>query len=654
LLVTDAAAPFYGKATSDTLCVSWNTFEDANSPAGSPPGISHPPTATATSVIHLGDLLHDQEESLQRRLLDWLRDAAEKNTAPDSPLPFIYPNLHGWWLLSITEKNYATTPQFTTLAKLMLLSELATSRGVTRLDYDGSDRSLKAVLRDYALANGWATNARKVPLLRRVRRRTEPLQAVVHLARMFCTACTNLARRAGGDSLPGRETAFGIVGYLIPAACDKRAQSPYWGTLPSHLSTHPPSDSSSHQSSHQLSQAAAPTPADARTLWLYHPSDELSPADARTYCRTATTHVSLHHTIDDFVTISVWWRTLGTYRSFGRARRSLTLPTFQSSGRPSIPTNELFADQMRDSLAGSRAVWVMAHCHVYDALVRSHPTTQWMFLWENKPFEHALTSAVRRNYGVHKAPGTGDRDTTDDQDTTGTTTRTIGYAHSVVRRRDHRYFEEWGLSPRQPHQRPVASVYAVNGPLAHRNLRDIALPGAPVVEVEALRYSSLVTATHREPARLLVLGDISEDESRRLLEVTSQALAAHARPVVEPWFKPHPGSPSHAEIARAHGFAVTDEHLSVLAPSLALAVVGVAGAASVDLTLLGVPTATVLDARSMNLSPLVGVAGACFVRSVGELRNFIASPQLRGLAESGLMHRAEPPIRWLHLLESLS
>jgi hypothetical protein len=74
----------------------------------------------------------------------------------------------------------------------------------------------------------------------------------------------------------------------------------------------------------------------------------------------------------------------------------------------------------------------------------------------------------------------------------------------------------------------------------------------------------------------------------------------------------------------------------------------------VDLTLLGVPTATVLDARSMNLSPLVGVAGACFVRSVGELRNFIASPQLRGLAESGLMHRAEPPIRWLHLLESLS
>jgi surface carbohydrate biosynthesis protein (TIGR04326 family) len=277
----------------------------------------------------------------------------------------------------------------------------------------------------------------------------------------------------------------------------------------------------------------------------------------------------------------------------------------------------------------------MAHFHVYDALVRSHPNTQWMFFWENKPFEHALTSAVQRHDEAHKAPGT------DNRSATSTTTRTVGYARLVVRRRDHRYFEEWGSSPRQPHQRPVASVYAGDGPLAHRNLGDIALPGAPVVEVEALRYSSLVTVTQREPARLLVLGDISEYESRRLLEATSQALAsitAQARPAVEPWFKPHPGSPSHAEIARSHGFAVTDEHLSALAPSLALAVVGVAGAASIDLTLLEVPTATVLDACSMNLSPLVGVAGACFVRSAIELRDVIMAPQLHGLAEIDLMN----------------
>lgn len=631
LLVTDAAEPHFGKATSDTLCISWSTFADTDTSIGSPSDSRDLATTTAMSVIHMGDLLHDHEESLQRRLLDWLYDAAEKNTAPNSPLPFVYPNLHGWWLLSITEKNYATTPQFTTLAKLMLLSEVAASHGVTRLDYDGSDRSLEAALRDYARANGWATSARKVPLLRRIRRRTEQLQATVHLARMFHTACTNFMRRVGVDSLPSRETVFGFVGYLIPAAVDKRAQSPYWGTLPAHLDTR--------------------TSADARTLWIYHPSDELSSADARAKCRASTTDRSLHRTIDDHITLSVWWRTLGTYRSFGRARRLLTLPNLVSSGQPLIPTDELFADHMRDSLAGSRAAWAMAYCHAYDALVRNHPTTTWLFLWENKPFEHALTSAVQRLNEAHRAPET------IDHGTTASTTRAVGYAHSVVRRRDHRYFEEWGTSPRQPRQRPVASSYAVNGPLAHLNLRAIATPGAPVVEVEALRYSALAIVTQREPARLLVLGDISEDESRRLLAVTSKALAAiaaHARPDLELWFKPHPGSPSHAEIARAHGFAVTEENISALAPTLALAVVGMAGAASVDLTLLGVPTATVLDARSMNLSPLDGVAGACFVRSASELGDFITSPQLHNLAKIDLMHQADPPVRWLRLLESMS
>jgi hypothetical protein len=37
-----------------------------------------------------------------------------------------------------------------------------------------------------------------------------------------------------------------------------------------------------------------------------------------------------------------------------------------------------------------------------------------------------------------------------------------------------------------------------------------------------------------------------------------------------------------------------------------------------------------------------------------ELRDVIMAPQLHGLAESDLMHRAEPPVRWLRLLEKLS
>jgi hypothetical protein len=104
------------------VIISWNTFADSS-------------TDTDSRVIHLGELLHDQEESLQRMLLDWLGSLASKHTANDSSLPFVYPNLHAWWLLTITEKNYATTPQLTTLAKLILLHDLCTRHGVIHIAY---------------------------------------------------------------------------------------------------------------------------------------------------------------------------------------------------------------------------------------------------------------------------------------------------------------------------------------------------------------------------------------------------------------------------------------------------------------------------------------------------------------------------------------
>jgi hypothetical protein len=156
---------------------------------------------------------------------------------------------------------------------------------------------------------------------------------------------------------------------------------------------------------------------------------------------------------------------------------------------------------------------------------------------------------------------------------------------------------------------------------------------------------------------LLVLGDIAEHESLRLLDITQAALISETKKVqsrLDAWFKPHPGSPSHASLAAQRGFAVTQEQLGSLAPTLALAVVGVAGAASIDLTLLGVPTATVLDAGSSNLSPLAGVTGACFVRTAGELSDFISAPRLHDLPVADLVHRDDPPRRWLQLLDSLT
>jgi len=577
--------------TSIDFIISWNTFADSS-------------TSTPSRVIHLGELLHDREESLQRMLLDWLGSLAAKHTADDSSLPLVYPNLHAWWLLTITEKNYVTMPELTTLLKLILLHEICSHGSVTSIRYEGSNRKLEAVLHEFAGINGWRSNTRSASLLTRLVRRTETPQAFANVAIAFIQAIFNCVRRKASV-----KPTIALVGYLVPAFGTSRAQSHYWGNLEDLL------------------------PKGNGVLWLYHRAMPLRPA--LYHCSKSEEHGNGHHhrLIEDFVTLSAVLKTVKTYISWRNARRRLLLEGLGGMpGGRNIAVTELFASHMHDSLSGSRAISSILHCHVYDEIVRNNPKTKWLYLWENKTFEHALTSAVHRH-------------------SSGTS---VGYAHSVVRRRDNRYFEEMASAPLTHHvSRPAATVYAVNGELPLRHLRDVGMPLSEVVEVEALRYSSLSVTPRDTGTRILVVGDINANESRRLLDLTHAAVAS-ANSQLSPWFKPHPGSPHHAEMALSAGFTVSNDPLATLAPDLALAVVGAAGAASIDLTMLGVPVATVLDPESMNLSPLVGVAGAYFVRSVPELRAFIDAPRLHDLRVESIMHRDNPPRRWLNLLEKLA
>jgi surface carbohydrate biosynthesis protein (TIGR04326 family) len=580
-----------GVQTDKHVIVSWNSFDDDDG-------------SSESRVIHLGDLLHDQEATLQRSLYEWLGNLAVRYTASDSPLPPLFPNLHSWWLLSLTEKNYSTTPEFTTLMKLVLLNTICDEHVPTFIEYHGDDRHLESVLREFAISRGSLTSARRASLKHRLRRQTEPLQAAVHFVRLIRVALLNLTRRT---DFVTPKTA--LVGYLIPAASDLRAQSPYWGNLPEYLAR------------------------SGRLLWLYHRSDEMPLHSARKYCRTkeASAPNEIHRVFDDLVTLGALSRALRSYASWRRARRELTLGAGQLADfHVRLPVDELFVNHMRDSLSGSRAISTIIESHVYDDLVRKHPTNQWLYLWENKPFEHSLVSAIARHSNASST----------------------GYAHSVIRRLDHRYFDETRTRRLSGTScRPVPTRYAVNSEVARRNLDELGRPNTNVFEVEALRYAPLSLTERHNPNRLIVLGDISRSESERLLRLTVSAVKGQLAPP-ELWFKPHPGSPSHENIAKDFGFFVTTDSLSAIAPSLLLAIVGVAGAASVDLTLLGVPVITMLDARTPNLSPLSGIPDACFARSTSQLSAFIKMPVLHRLPAASLLHRSEVPQRWLSLLSS--
>ena len=583
--------------TNDVI-VSWNTFSSAS---------DRPVDA---QVIHLGDALHDKEDELQQLLLQWLGALADRHTSTESPLPFVFANLHSWWLLKVSEKNYATTPEFTTLLKLALLRDICESTSPNRCDYLGNDKKLESALGALAGTLCIPTNARADAQPVSLRERLEVPQAIIHFLKAFCFAIVNSLRRPKALRRHTRsrdianERRLGFVGYLLPTQTADRAHSPYWGEI---------------RESFDPGQ---------RSFWLYHRSDEVSWRDGRSFCAKKRFDRETHHLIDDFITPRIVLRSVATYSRLVRARKSFSLDVPKHvASLGGLGAERLFETSVSDSLAGSHAVWATIHAHTYDSLVRLAGVTRWFFLWENKAFEHSLVSAARRQGDI----------------------QSVGYAHSVVRKRDHRYYNELRTSPVTGlRARPTASLYVVNGPLPLANIKRIGAPDAPVRVVEALRYLSLSPRRGSAGSDVLVVGDISSDESRRLLVATVDAVESTERRRII--FKPHPGNLSQLEMARSLGCEVTTQPLADVAPSLEFAVVGVAGAASLDLTMLDVPVVTLLDAGTLNLSPLAGVDGAVFARTIGDLRRFAEHSSRGTVKMDSVMTRSRPPVLWTALL----
>ena len=178
------AASTQSSENSRSIIVSWNTFSDGS------------PEPFDAEVVHLGDALHDQEDALQQALLHWLGTLADKHTSVDSPLPFVYPNLHSWWLLKISEKNYATSPEFTTLLKLSLLRDVCEKHDATRCDYIGDDPRLESAVAGLVVGLRLSTNARADALRVPFRERLEVPQAIFHFLKAFGIAATNQIGRA--------------------------------------------------------------------------------------------------------------------------------------------------------------------------------------------------------------------------------------------------------------------------------------------------------------------------------------------------------------------------------------------------------------------------------------------------------------------------
>jgi surface carbohydrate biosynthesis protein (TIGR04326 family) len=277
----------------------------------------------------------------------------------------------------------------------------------------------------------------------------------------------------------------------------------------------------------------------------------------------------------------------------------------------------LLRDDWFTSLRGPTALTNCLWLELFDRCLADVPAQQTgLYLCENQAWEKAFLRAWRKH-------GHG---------------RLIGVQHATVPFWHLYYFDDpRSLQAESDCAMPLPDKLAVNGTAARRAFVDAGFPAERLVEVEALRYLNLsplaTNNAHKPPrtppegphgTRVLVLGDMIPGAMHEFLVLVSRAVKLLPAGY-EFTFKPHPGF--RADLTDYPDFVAdeTAESLHKILDGYDVAIAANSTSASVDAFVAGLPVIINLSGNDLNLGPLRGQAGVCFVTTPEELADALGS-----------------------------
>ena len=313
--------------------------------------------------------------------------------------------------------------------------------------------------------------------------------------------------------------------------------------------------------------------------------------------------------------------------------------------RSTMSRNGLLAEWHAVQLHCRDGLYGVAYCKnlITDILVKRFVANRSksapaLLLWENQPWERAFCHHWHRN----------------------TSGQILAYSHTTVPFWCLSYFDGF-LGRVDEHE--FASVspdrHLINGRLSLDALLEADQSADRFTEVEAFRYLDLSQVENRKQIPdstaplILVLGEIRQDQSLKLLSVLVSALR-RSNGEFRFVFKPHP----------AGGLNVPTDLLQLMhvdsRPVVELlricdAVVGCAGtSAVVEAAAVGIPCASFAREGELNLSSLLGLDNHCFVRNEEEMGQFLSTVTSSETRESQDLFclDAELP-RWTSVLKTV-
>jgi surface carbohydrate biosynthesis protein (TIGR04326 family) len=590
--------------------------------------------------------LEDHAERLRAKYLAFIHDLGEARIGDKRIIDHLDmgDGFSLWWMTELAEKSPFKSPQIYGCLRLLALEEILLEKKPSSLTLNSADRNLAKAIKQLCqtLQIEFVGPSNKPSSRFSLRKLYGALpysiQGLVGLVRHLGLRWP--LRRLQKPQWFSDENAVFLCSYfshLDQASCAQgRFHSRQWEVLPKCLHDDGRRTNWLH---HFLFGAAVP---DVRTglRWLRLFNRDANEQGYHAFLDTYLTWGGVFRVFKNWVWLNtVAWRLRHIQAVFYPKGSAVWLwPILRGDWQASL----------NGSVAINNCLWI----ELFDAALKDIPhQKEGLYLWENQGWEQALLRAWRKH---HHGKITGVQHTT----------VPFWHLNNFHDQRDYK------LEQSCPMARP--DQLAVNGSVARKAFAGAGYPVAQLVEVEALRYLKLqsherrpvlgaenrLAAKQRRTAsigvKVIALGDIvlmTVDNFLKLLEEATKVLPSSYKFT----FKPHPACA--VRLADYPGLRAdeTTEALDKILGKYDIALATNSTSASVDAYVAGLPVIIVLDGADLNLSPLRGQSGVCFVSAPGELVEALqaADPGTATEAEQNEFFFLDPELpRWKQLLFS--
>jgi len=562
---------------------------------------------TSRNSISIPELVEQKSDVLRERYLDWVYNLGKTKIGSESLLDFlaVRNGLSYWWMMPIARKcNFEQSPHIYDAIRLLALDDWIKGKCVNTIKLVTSNKNLPACIRSICAHCDIKLEVEVFPatcnksssdkiIYKWLPLRLQGLVWLIHY-----TFKRWSLRGVGLDEWGNSKSQVTFFSYLTNLTSSKVSddgyESNYWGPL---INTFRQEE--------------------INTSWLHLfvksgrlPSAKKAADKVRDFNRAEVAHQQ-HATLDSFITFSLLLKTLYEWLRMSQLFKKVDARVSGVKAKDLHCSDlnfwPLFQDELRESFYGKIGLSNFLHLNLIEMALERLPKQAFgVYLCENQSWEYCLINAWKSSKHGHL----------------------VAVPHTTVRFWDLRYFfDSRTYVQESPFSLPMPDTIAYNGPVMKYVLEHGGYPANALQEAEALRYFHLVEDEAPEKIiksglNILVVCEYLPRQAKMQMQLLQDAfkLFPDKTKII---VKPHPASNFSLADYPGLDFEVKRDAINKLLNECDIVFSGPVTSAAVDAFCKGVPVATCLDPKSLNMSALRGIQGVEFVKTPCELAKFV-------------------------------